>query len=151
MKISLASDHAGYRLKEAIAAHLRAQGHDIQDHGPHDEKAVDYPDSALAVATGIRDGAAPFGILVCSTGIGISIAANKHPGIRAALCMNEDMAEYSRRHNNANILCLGQKYTTPDMAEKYIALFLSTPFDAGERHQRRISKIDTPPPVPPVP
>ncbi|MDR2512750.1 MAG: ribose 5-phosphate isomerase B [Puniceicoccales bacterium] len=141
MQISIGSDHAGYRLKSAIAQHLKAQGHEILDQGTHGEAAVDYPDFAQAVAHDVACGNTPLGILVCSSGIGISIAANKMPGIRAALCMNEDMAEFSRRHNNANIICLGQKYIPEEIAQKLVDIFLRTDFEGG-RHQLRVKKIE---------
>lgn len=143
MKISLGSDHAGFRLRTALITFLQTQGHELIDRGPADEASVDYPDFAQAVATDISSGAARFGVLVCSSGIGISIAANKVPGIRAALCSNEDAAEFSRRHNDANIICFGQKYTTPEMAAKYLAIFLQTEFEGG-RHSRRVSKLEHP-------
>ncbi|MDR2845531.1 MAG: ribose 5-phosphate isomerase B [Puniceicoccales bacterium] len=141
MKISLGSDHAGYRLKTAIAAFLRAQSHVVLDRGTDSDASVDYPDFAHAVATDVATGAARFGVLVCSSGIGISIAANKVQDIRAAVCTNEDIAEFSRRHNDANVICFGQKYVTEDMAKKYLALFLTTPFEGG-RHERRVKKIE---------
>ncbi len=143
MKISLGSDHAGFRLRTALITALQAQGHELIDRGPANEASVDYPDFAQAVAADISSGAAQFGVLVCSTGIGISIAANKVPGIRAALVANEDAAEFSRRHNDANIICFGQKYTTPEMAAKYLEIFLRTPFEGG-RHSRRIGKLEHP-------
>ena len=141
MKISLGSDHAGFRLRNALIATLRTQGHELIDRGPTDETSVDYPDFAQAVAADISSGAAQFGVLVCSTGIGISIAANKVSGIRAALCTNEDAAEFSRRHNDANVICFGQKYTTPEMAAKYLSIFLQTEFEGG-RHSRRVGKLE---------
>ena len=142
MKISIGSDHAGYRLKSAIVRRLKVQGHKILDCGTDSEASVDYPDFAQAVAREVSGGNALFGVLICSSGIGISIAANKMPGIRAALCMNEDMAEFSRRHNNANIICLGQKYVGEDMAEKLVEIFLHTNFEGG-RHQCSVGKIES--------
>lgn len=141
MKISLGSDHAGYRLKSTLAAFLQTLGHAVIDHGTDSETSVDYPDFAQAVAADVVNGTARFGVLVCSSGVGISIAANKVHGIRAAVCMNEDISEFSRRHNDANIACFGQKYTTADMAKKYLEIFLRTEFDGG-RHERRIGKLE---------
>jgi ribose 5-phosphate isomerase B len=141
MKISIGSDHAGYQLKSVLAAALRSRGHDVLDRGTDGEASVDYPDFGHAVAADVASGEARFGVLVCSSGIGISIAANKVPGIRAALCHNEDAAEFSRRHNDANILCFGQKYTTAYIAEKCLDVFLATEFEGG-RHARRVGKIE---------
>ncbi|MDR0536109.1 MAG: ribose 5-phosphate isomerase B [Puniceicoccales bacterium] len=141
MKISIGSDHAGFSLKTTLAAWLRAQGHDVCDRGTESEASVDYPDFAKAVAGDVATGKSRYGVLVCSSGIGISIAANKVRGIRAALCHNEDAALYSRLHNDANILCFGQKYTTPYTAERCLELFLKTEFEAG-RHARRVGKIE---------
>jgi ribose 5-phosphate isomerase B len=140
MKISLGADHAGVDLKDSLAQALLADGHEIIDRGTHGHDSVDYPDFAVAVAQDVAGGAAERGVLVCSTGIGISIAANKIHQVRAALCHNEDGAEFSRRHNNANVICFGQKYTTPYMAQKMTLIFLNTAFDGG-RHERRVNKI----------
>ena len=141
MKLSLGSDHAGCKLKTAIAVFLCAQGHEVLDRGTNDETSVDYPDYAKLVAADVRSGVAQFGVLVCATGIGISISANKVPGIRAAACTNEDIAKFSRRHNDANVICFGQKYVTSAMAEKYLRIFLTTEFEGG-RHQRRVNKME---------
>ncbi len=140
MRIAIASDHAGFELKNALVEHLRAEGHEVSDLGTHTKDSVDYPDFGKAVGDAVAASEAERGVLVCSSGIGIAIAANKVPGIRAALVMNEDMAEFSRRHNDANIIAFGQKYTTPDMAKKYLALFLTTAFEGG-RHERRVGKL----------
>lgn len=141
MKISVGSDHAGFKLKTALANFLREQGHEVLDRGTHDETSVDYPNYGKAVAGDVTGGAAERGVLVCSSGIGISIAANKIPGARAALCLNEDAAEFSRRHNDANIICFGQKYVTPEMAKKYLEIFLTTDFEGG-RHGRRVGLLE---------
>jgi ribose 5-phosphate isomerase B len=141
MKLTIASDHAGFRLKTHIAGFLRAQGHVVLDRGAGSENSCDYPDFARAAAADVASGAARFGVLVCSSGIGVSIAANKVRGIRAAVCLNEDTAEFSRRHNDANMICFGQKYVTPAMAEKFLRIFLATDFEGG-RHQGRIAKIE---------
>ncbi len=140
MKISLGADHAGVDLKDSIAQALRAAGHEIVDRGTHGHDSVDYPDFAAAVASDVAGGQAERGVLVCSTGIGISIAANKVPKIRAALVHNEDGAEFCRRHNDANIICFGQKYITPYMGQKLALIFLNTAFEGG-RHERRVDKI----------
>lgn len=140
MKISLGSDHGGFDLKNALVQALREDGHEIIDRGAYGHESVDYPDFGEAVAHDVVSGEADFGAVVCTTGIGISISANKVRGARAALCHNEDAAEFCRRHNNANIICFGQKYDTPYMAVKMTRLFLATPFDGG-RHERRVEKI----------
>jgi ribose 5-phosphate isomerase B len=140
MKISLGADHGGVDLKDSLALALRAAGHEILDRGTHGHESVDYPDYAVLVSHDVVSGAAERGIVVCTTGIGISIAANKVPGIRAALCFNEDGAEFCRRHNNANVIAFGQKYITPYMALKMTEIFLRTAFEGG-RHERRVGKI----------
>jgi len=140
MKISVGADHAGVDLKDGIAQALRAAGHEVVDRGTQGHESVDYPDFGAAVAKDVTSGIAERGVLVCSTGIGISIAANKINGARAALCHNEDSAEFCRRHNNANIICFGQKYITPYMAQKMTMIFLNTAFEGG-RHERRVAKI----------
>ena len=111
MKIAVASDHAGYEVKEALAAHLRAQGHDIEDYGCFDDSSCDYPDFAAAAARGVASGAQEYGVMVCGTGLGVCMAANKIVGIRAAPVHDRTTAEMSRRHNNANIVCLGARIT----------------------------------------
>jgi ribose 5-phosphate isomerase B len=140
MKISIGSDHGGVDLKDALVAGLRAAGHDVTDHGTHGHDSVDYPDFGIAVARDVAAGTVERGVVICTTGIGISIAANKVHGVRAAVCHNEDAAEFSRRHNDANVIAFGQKYDTPYMALKMTNIFLATAFDGG-RHQRRIDKI----------
>ncbi len=140
MRIAIASDHAGFELKNALVEHLRAEGHEVSDLGTHTKDSVDYPDFGNAVGEAVAAGQAERGVLVCSSGIGISIAANKVAGIRAALVMNEDMAEFTRRHNDANVIAFGQKYVTPEMAKKYVAIFLATAFEGG-RHGRRVGKM----------
>ncbi len=140
MRLALGSDHAGFELKTLLLAHLRESGHEVADHGCHSKESVDYPDFGKAVAEAVVEGAADFGILVCASGIVISIAANKVPGARCALVMNEDMAEFTRRHNDANLVAFGAKYVTPDMARKYLGIFLATEFEGG-RHARRVGKL----------
>ncbi len=140
MKVSIGSDHGGFDLKSAIASTLAEDGHEVIDRGAHNHDSVDYPDYGEAVAKDVTSGAADFGVLICTTGIGISISANKVHGARAANCHNEDAAEFCRRHNNANIICFGQKYDTPYMAAKMIRIFLATEFEGG-RHERRVNKI----------
>jgi len=141
MKIALGSDHAGFELKEKIKLKLQAQGIIIQDRGTHSADSCDYPDYAQAVADEVAAHGADFGILVCGTGIGMSIAANKVPGIRAARAVTESDAELAREHNDANVLTLGARITGDDEAFKIIDKWLATPFTGGDRHVRRIDKI----------
>ena len=140
MKIAIGSDHAGFALKERLRDKLRAEGHEVVDLGTSSTESTDYPDFAAAVGHAVRDGAAEKGVLVCSSGVGMSIAANKIKGIRAALGTHPDEVSYVRRHNNANILAIGQKYTEPELAETMVDVFLTTEFEGG-RHQRRLDKI----------
>ncbi|MGX6590577.1 ribose 5-phosphate isomerase B [Cetobacterium ceti] len=142
MKIALGADHGGYQLKEIIKKHLESKGYDVVDKGTYSTDSVDYPDYAKAVATAILENEVERGILVCGTGIGISIAANRFKGIRAALCNNTTMAKLTREHNNANILALGGRMTGDVLALEMVDVFLNTEFQGG-RHQTRIDKIDT--------
>lgn len=142
MKIALGADHGGYQLKEIIKKHLESKGYEVVDKGTYSTDSVDYPDYAKAVATAILENEVERGILVCGTGIGISIAANRFKGIRAALCNNTTMAKLTREHNNANILALGGRMTGDVLALEMVDVFLNTEFQGG-RHQTRIDKIDT--------
>ena len=141
-RISIASDHAGFDLKKRVVAHLKTAAA-VTDLGPADGERVDYPDFAAKVASAITDGAADLGILICGSGIGISIAANKFPGIRAALAHDATTAGLARAHNDAQILCLGARVLTEDTALAAVDAFLETAFEGG-RHQRRIDKIHAP-------
>lgn len=140
MKIALGADHGGVDLKDHLVQVLLDQGHEAIDLGTHGHESVDYPDFAEAVADMVTKGEADRGVIVCTSGIGVSITANKVHGIRAAICHNEDAAEFCRRHNDANVICFGQKYDTPYMAAKMLGIFLTTEFEGG-RHCRRIDKI----------
>jgi len=141
MKISIGNDHAGTGLRHPLIEHLEAEGHTLIDHGTKDHESVDYPDFAQTVGHDVASGKADFGVLICSTGIGMSISANKVKGIRAALVYNEDAAEFSRKHNNANVICMGKKYQDGDSACKLVDIFLKTSFEGG-RHERRVEKIE---------
>ncbi|BCW92631.1 MAG: ribose 5-phosphate isomerase B [Thermoanaerobaculum sp.] len=141
MKIFIASDHAGFALKRAILEHLRAAGREVEDLGTHSEESVDYPDYAHTLAARVAREAEARGILICATGIGMSMAANRHPGVRAALCHDAYTAEMARRHNNANVLCMGGKVTGEAVAKQMVDIFLATPFDGG-RHARRVAKLE---------
>ncbi len=138
--IIIGSDHAGYKLKELIKNYLNEIGEKYVDVGTDSEESCDYPIFAEKAAKKVLSTENTKGILVCGSGIGVSIAANKIKGIRAALCMNSELAEMSRRHNDANILCLGARYIDFETAKKIIKIFLSTEFEGG-RHERRVQEI----------
>jgi len=138
-KFSIGCDHGGLELKNAIIRALSGE-YEISDVGVYTSESVDYPDFSKLVCDSVIIGASDFGVLVCTTGIGMSIAANKQKGIRAALCHNEDCAKFSRLHNNANVVCLGQKYVPAALAEKIVRTFASTEFEGG-RHERRVCKF----------
>jgi len=142
--IVLASDHAGLDLKRHLAERLAAGGEAVDDLGVHGPASADYPDQAHALAEAVAVGRAERGILVCGTGIGMSMSANRHPGVRAALCHDAYTAEMARRHNDANVLCLGSRVTGPGVAEQVVDIFLTTPFEGG-RHARRVGKIEPEP------
>ncbi len=140
MKLAIGSDHGGFALKEAVRKHLEQCGIDYEDFGAFSTDSVDYTPIAAKTAHYVADGKADYGVLVCTTGLGVSIAANKVKGIRAAVCTNEYCAEMTRRHNNANILCMGGKVVSEEMALKMLDIFLNTGFEGG-KHQRRIDQI----------
>ena len=140
--IAAGSDHAGYELKNQLMEHLKNRGYEVKDYGTYSEESCDYPDYAQKVANAVAAGEAQQGLLVCGTGIGMSIAANKVKGIRAAVLSDEFSAEATRSHNDANILCLGARVVGYAKAEKLLDIFLDTPFSAEEKHIRRISKIE---------
>ncbi len=141
--IAIGSDHGGYELKKAIMKHLDSRGLEYHDYGTYTPDSCDYPDYGKKVAHAVADGECDRGIAVCGTGIGISITANKVPGIRAALCGDCFSAEATRLHNDANILALGARVVGEGLALKIVDTFLDTPFSNDERHIRRISKIET--------
>lgn len=141
MKVAIGSDHAGLDAKQKIIEVLRELDVELDDVGTHTEASCDYPDFALAVADKVSRKEADFGILCCATGIGMSMTANKVPGVRAALCHNNFTCEMARRHNDANILCLGGRVLDEATLKALVRLFLRTPFEAG-RHTRRVKKID---------
>jgi len=140
MRIALGADHAGYELKNLIKAHLEQQGFHVLDLGTNGPESVDYPDFARKVAEDVVAGAVERGILVCGTGIGMCISANKVHGIRAANCCSEFEVQMSREHNDANVLALGARVLTPEKALPLVDLFLNTTFEGG-RHQRRVDKM----------
>ena len=140
MKIAVACDHGGLEHKNAIAEHLKSEGFEVEDFGIYENKSVDYPEIALKVANSIKNGENELGILVCGTGIGMSLAANKVNGIRAAACSEHFSAKYTRLHNNSNILCLGGRVIGIGTALELCDIFVNTEFEGG-RHQRRIDMI----------
>lgn len=140
LKIAIGCDHGGFRLKEEIRKMFEEKGYDFKDLGTFSEESVDYPDIALKLARAVRDGQFDRGILICGTGIGIGIAANKVKGIRAALCHDTFSARASREHNNANILTMGERVIGPGLAKDIVDIWLETEFSGG-RHARRIQKI----------
>lgn len=141
MKISLASDHGGLQLKNQIAVYLQQLGHEVLDFGTNSLDSCDYPDFARPASEAVASGVCERGILVCTTGIGVSMVANKVKGVRCALCLNEDMAKMTRLHNNANMVAMGQKYVSLEMAQKIVDTFLNTQFEGG-RHEIRVGKIE---------
>lgn len=140
--IALGADHAGYEYKEKIKELLKSLGYEFHDFGTQSKESTDYPDYAHTVAEAVSSGKAEYGILVCGTGIGMAIVANKHNGIRAANIESIEAAKMAREHNNANVLAIGARLTAWDRAQEIIKTFLSTPFEGG-RHQRRVDKIHT--------
>ncbi len=140
MKIAIGADHAGFLLKERLRDKLLRDGHHVVDYGTHSAESTDYPDYAEPVARDVASGEADRGVLICATGIGMSIAANKVPGVRAALGTSEEEVRLVRGHNDANILTLGGKFIDPAQAEKLLDVFLSAQFEGG-RHARRVAKI----------
>jgi ribose 5-phosphate isomerase B len=141
MRIALAADHAGYLLKNEVKARLSAQGHDVVDLGTDSPAPVDYPDSAEAVAGAIRDGQAERGIIVCGSGAGVSIAANKFPGIRAAVCHDTYTAHQAVEHDDMNVLCLGARVIGGALALDLVSAFLGARYAGEERFQRRLDKV----------
>jgi len=143
LSIAIASDHAGFDLKAALTEWLRTQGHSVNDLGPDNTASVDYPDYGYRLAETIADGSASFGIAVCGSGIGISIAVNRHPAARCARVSESLSARLAREHNDANVIALGARLIGIDAAKDAIAVFLATPF-AGDRHARRVDKLSNP-------
>ena len=140
MKISIGSDHAGFEVKEKLKANLIKAGHEVLDKGTHSLDSVDYPDFAAHVARSVAKGEAEKGVLVCGSGLGVSISANKVAGARAALITDEWFAEMARRHNDANVACFGARVNAPEAIQRFLDRFLATAFEAG-RHKERVAKI----------
>ena len=140
MKVIIGSDHAGFEAKQRLAAFLRKMGHTLEDAGTEGKDPVDYPDFAVQVGRTVAEGDADRGVLICGTGIGMSITANKIAGVRAAMATDEMTAEMGRKHNDANVLCLGARVLTPERMENLIRIFMATAFEGG-RHVDRVNKI----------
>ncbi len=138
--ISIGSDHAGYEYKQFIADFLRSEGFVVHDNGTHSKDSVDYPDFAHPVANQVECGEAAYGILICGSANGVAMTANKHAGIRAAICWNEELASLARAHNDANILCIPARFVSLETAIAMVKTFQTSPFEGG-RHQNRVSKI----------
>ena len=140
MRIAIGSDHAGFLLKETLRRWLADNGHEVLDLGAHSEDRVDYPDFGAAVGRAVADGDADLGVAVCGSGQGICMAANKVSGVRAGVIRDREDAEITRRHNDANVACFGERFTTPEIAIGALEVFLATGFDGG-RHQGRVEKL----------
>lgn len=140
MKIAIGGDHAGYQYKEKLKAFLLSKGHEVQDFGPFNPDSVDYPDFVHPVASAIEAGENTIGVLICGSANGVAITANKHQGIRAAICWNNDLASLARQHNDANIICFSARFLAYEFVESMTMTFLQTPFEGG-RHQNRVDKI----------
>lgn len=140
MKVSIGCDHAGYEYKEAIKKAIEAHGHIICDHGPYSEESVDYPEFAHPVAEHVDNKVSEIGILICGSGNGVCMTANKHANVRAALCWTKEIAQLAREHNNANIICIPARFTSIPQAIQMVDVFLNTSFEGG-RHERRVNKI----------
>jgi ribose 5-phosphate isomerase B len=143
MKIAIASDHGGYRLKEYLKEHLAKRGEEVVDLGTDSEESTDYPAFGRACGEAVAGGEAERGVVCCGTGIGVSIAANKVRGVRCAVCTNAFMAEMSARHNDANIIALGGRVLDNEAAAELVDIWLDTPFEGGGRHKRRVDALNS--------
>ncbi|MBE5751354.1 MAG: ribose 5-phosphate isomerase B [Clostridia bacterium] len=141
MKIAVACDHGALNLKKAVIAYVESLGHEVVDFGTHTKDSCDYPDYAAPAAEAVANGECERGIVVCSSGIGVSIVANKVPGVRCAHCHDTYCAKYTRLHNDANMIAMGEKVVGEGLMQEIVSLFLNTPFEGGERHERRVAKI----------
>ncbi|HYY59411.1 MAG TPA: ribose 5-phosphate isomerase B [Pyrinomonadaceae bacterium] len=142
MRIAVGADHGGFPLNEQVMEELRAEGHEVQDFGTHDgSRPDDYPDYALAVGQAVQSGRAELGLLICGSGVGASVAANKLRGVRAALCGDTYSAHQSREHDDCNVLCLGARVIGPALALEIVRAFVNARFTGEERHRRRLAKI----------
>lgn len=139
--IAIGADHAGFDCKESLISMLEAEGRTFKDYGTFNKDSVDYPDFAHPVALAVENGEAAFGILLCGSANGVAITANKHQGIRAALCWEKEIAELARKHNDANVICIPARFVRDGYAEKILDIFMNTAFEAG-RHANRVDKIN---------
>ena len=140
MKLALGGDHAGFELKSKLISYLRELGHDIQDYGTNSPASVDYPDYIHPLASAIENGEHDLGIIICGSGNGVAMTANKHQHIRAAICWNNDLAELARQHNDANIISIPARFVSEELAFRMVYTFITTAFEGG-RHQTRVDKI----------
>lgn len=140
LNIAVGGDHAGFQYKQNVITLLQQQGHTVQDFGPESDASVDYPDHVHPLAEAVGKKESDFGILICGSGNGVAMTANKHPQVRAALCWLPELAQLARSHNDANILCIPARFITEEIAHKMVQEFLTTSFEGG-RHQTRVSKI----------
>lgn len=140
MKVAIGSDHAGFEYKELLKTWLEKNGFEVKDFGTHSSASADYPDFAHPVSNAVESKQSELGVLVCGSANGVAITANKHQGIRAAICWTEELASLSRQHNDANIVCIPARFISTDLAEKIVDRFLHTPFEGG-RHATRVGKI----------
>ena len=142
MRVAVGADHAGYRYKETLAEQLREAGHDVLDLGTDGEEPVDFPDYAAAVARALVAGRVERGLLVCGSAVGVSIAANKFPGVRAGVCHDTYSAHQGVEHDDMNVLCLGERVIGIELAREVLTTFMSARFDGAERHRRRLAKVE---------
>ena len=142
MHIAIGSDHAGFKLKEALKKYLADKGHQVEDAGTHSEESTDYPDYAAKVAKSVASGQTPMGVLICGSGVGMCMTANRFKGVRAVLAPTVEHARLGRLHNDANVLCMGERLTPFNQAFEILDTFLSGEFEGG-RHQKRVDKIDS--------
>lgn len=140
MNIAIGGDHAGFEYKSKLKAWLESQGHQVEDFGTYSSESADYPDFAHPVALAVESRKAELGVLICGSANGVAITANKHQGIRAAICWTEELASLARQHNNANIVCLPARFVSYPLAEQITKTFLATAFEGG-RHEKRVNKI----------
>jgi len=140
MQIAIGADHAGFEYKELLKKQLSKLGHETKDFGTYSMDSVDYPDFAHPVANAVEKKEFEVGVLICGSANGVAITANKHQGIRAAICWTEEIASLARQHNNANVVCIPARFVSPELAEKILAKFLTTSFEGG-RHENRVNKI----------
>ncbi|HEY8387534.1 MAG TPA: ribose 5-phosphate isomerase B [Parasegetibacter sp.] len=138
--VAIGCDHAGFKYKEELLSYLREKNFQVNDFGTHSEDSVDYPDFAHPTAISVEKKESGFGILICGSANGVAITANKHQGIRAAICWSEELAKLARQHNNANIICIPARFVTVEQAKSMVDAFINTPFEGG-RHENRVNKI----------